>query len=365
MKLPGYKYLHKIIIGLLTLIMAQSCISKSKSEFNSDLNDTPLKIRNVKYRDIPSSHVSESADTLIVFHDIYPVGVRIFNGNIFIKAAMSDTCILVYDKESLSPIWKTGVKGNGPEDVLTPTFFASVNNDSLGRFQMTDVSDNSHIYIDPRTKELTKSRLPDYTGYSSSINSLENYFIATKNTEECMFYIHNKDTKETLPVMFDIDCGQEVKSKLRGNIGYMLSAMTYANEDNNRIIVPHYFFDIYSVYDFSGRLLRKISLSEDYNEKTAAENLLLDNGYIGFSPGFIDSKACYLLRTYSSSSHGEAESMQIVKTDWEGTPVMVYALDTPLTGEFCIYENKLYGIAKTPSQDTETYALICWNLQKT
>lgn len=341
-----------------------SCSLNSKGKGISELEETPLSIKNQKYGEVPMLNLTESYDILMKFQDKYPVGVRLFKDYILIKTAKSDTCVFVYDKNTLSQIWRTGVNGNGSEDVLNPTFFASVNPDSLGRFQMADVSDNSHVYIDIKEKTLTKSKLPQYIGYSSSINFFDKYCVAAKNSEECMFYIHNKEKKETLPILFDVKLGENIKSKIGPNISYMLSAITYASENKNRIIVPHYFFDMYSIYDFSGKFLRKISLSSNnYDEQKAAENLLNNEGYIGYSPSFATSDACYLSRKAFKSPQGEAEYMQIIKTNWEGEPLIIYNLTSPLIGEFCIDEEYLYGICKIIDENDETYLLLRWNLQ--
>lgn len=354
----------KLLILTITLSIGMtSCDSKSKTTENHYSNNDPLRILNNEFEDAPSFILSEHPDTLIVFSDVYPVGVRIFKDNIIIKATKTDTCINVYDRNNLSLKWKTGVVGNGPEDVLTPTFFASISPDSIGRFQMADVSDNSHIYLDLDEKKLSKSRFPNYIGYCSSINLSDQYAVAARNIQECMFFIYDKSKKETLPVLFDIDCGESIKSKLGHQIGYMLSALTYANAEKGRIIVPHYFFDIYSVYDYSGKCLRKISLSSnDFNESAAAEKLIDNESYIGFLPSYASFEACYLMRKFASSPQADPEYYQIIKTDWDGIPMAEYRLSVHISGDFCINDNKLYGISKITDPESEDYALLCWNL---
>lgn len=354
--------MHIQLIVCAILIAITSCSSKTKNKL-SDSN-TPLKIQNAEFSTIPNYCLTENVDTLLVFDDTYPVGVRLYGDNIIILTAKSDSCIQIFDKTNLKDKWITGRKGNGPDDVLSPSFFVNCYLNDNSNYNLADVSNNSIIAVGLKSREISKSRMPDYLDYSSSINLFDDYTIATRNNEECMFYIYDNARQSVVNMTFDVNCGEDIRSKLKQNIYYMLSAKTYANYDKKRIIVPHYFFDIYSVYDFSGQLLKKISLSsDDFNEEKASHKLLENSEYIGYASGFVTNDACYLTRAYYPSPQDGVRYEQLLKVDWDGTPKCIYELPNPIIGDFCIdYDSNLYSIIKSIDSDMEVYYLLRFDL---
>lgn len=325
--------------------------------------DSPLKIQNSDYADI-AVYALESPDTLLAFPCSYTVGVSLYKDNIIIKTVMEDSCITVFDRNTLEQKWKTGREGQGPTDVVTPDFFTFIKQDD-DVFKMIDVNAGSYVCLDIDEKSITKEPLPDYIGFSSEVNMLKDYTVAAKNNSGYMFYIFDKENQKYTEVPHDIDCGEDLTDKVGHYINYMLSCKTYANQEQNRIITTHFFFDEYSVYDLSGNLLRKISLSDkNYDEKAAANRHLNKEYNIGFQSGFVTADALYVVRFYEPGADGGDESYQLIKMDWDGNPLKVYALDTSFIGKYYIdNDGMLYALTQSDdNEDEETYYLTKWTL---
>lgn len=349
----------KFFFSTITIFGLISCTNHYK---HIEAHENPLCIIDQSYKVSQINLSDNHVDTLLSFPDIYPVGVRLYENNIIIKTAKSDSCIRVYDRLSLEEKWITGIHGQGPQDVLTPDFYVSLP-DSQSLFQMIDVSDRSNILLDFGQKRLTKKRLPEYLGFSASVNITDNFTIGTLNNSVTMFFIHNNGTANNISVSYDIECDRNIEDLLGERIGYLLSAMTFANQNRGRIIVPHYFFDEYSIYDFFGNLLNKICLStERFNERKAAKTILDNGSYIGYVSGFAKQDACYLVRSYFPNSSEPSAQQQLIKVDWNGTPSAIYNSDFKIIGQFSISEdNKLYVISQSEGEQ-EGYYLLCCDL---
>lgn len=350
----------KSLLILYALIFFALCGCKKNDCVTQSEN--PLEIGNSNYRNLQSVWL-DSADTLLTFDDCFPVGVNLYGNSIVIKTAKSDSCILVFDKSTLTLKWQTGAFGLGPHDVINPEFYANIcQNDSL--FQMIDVSDKSSLYLDIPGRILSKKTLPDYIGWSSSVNVFDQFVVGALNTEECMFYIFDKNNMHMQSIKSEINCGDGVRRKVGQNIGYLISCLVFANEEKNTIIVPHYFFDVYSIYDFSGKLLKKICLSkESLNEERIAEQVIDNESYIGYVSGFVAGDAYFFNRSFFSSQESGVHSQQLLKVGWDGTPLKAYYCDSRIIGQFCIDDDRfLYAIVNDANSDEENFYLLRWRL---
>lgn len=351
------KYTNRLLV-LLSIAAMISCAHRG-GEAMAGLAEDQVS---AEFDKVPRRILDDKADTLLVFADAYPVGVGVYEDDIVIHTVMSEYQIAIYDGETLQQKWATGRSGQGPEDVLNPNFFASLcSSDTL--LQMIDVSDNSHIYINVDRRQLTKQRLPEYIGFSSDINMLKGFTVAAKNIGDCMFYIYDDSQMHLTSVPFEISVDDNFREKIGGRLGYYLSCHTYANREHDRIIVPHYFFDEYSIYDFSGKLLKKMSLSQDRFDEVSATSDLLDsnNPYMGYVSGAVTADACYLLRAKFPNQKDDAESQLLVKTDWDGVPLKIFKPQQAITGKFCIADGNLYAITKSTGEE-EIYYLMRYRI---
>lgn len=139
--------------------------------------------------------------------------------------------------------------------------------------------------------------------------------------------------------------------------------MTFANENKNKIIVPHYFFDEYSVYDLSGKLLKTICLSDDkYDESSVADIVISSNSRIGYVNGFVTNDACYLMRIYDSGQNEGEIIKQLISMDWDGNPQKAYNMTSPTVGDFYVDSNNHLYLIIGPDDNEETYYLVRYDL---
>lgn len=93
-------------------------------------------------------------DTLQIFDDAYPVKLETAGDKMVVLfSMMEDTMIRVYDMASKTKLASIGLKGSGPEDVISPNFF----------YNRRVQGDSSMMLHDPNTMESLTISLTDYS----------------------------------------------------------------------------------------------------------------------------------------------------------------------------------------------------------
>lgn len=324
-----------------------------------------VAVNNYDYEDLPHIQLT-NPDTLLTYSSEYPVGVRADGKYLYVKKALTDTLIDVIDLETNQIIWQTGTVGQGPNDVVSLDFISCSDSSESSEFEMYDINGRTLLFIDPVNKEIRKEKFPDFiSGHSADLAFFNDYTIGVKNNEECMFYIQSNDGETHIDVENDIDLGDDIVEKYGSmSCNYILSVSIVPDDVNKRIIAAHYFFDKFSVYDFSGNLLSTTTLSGDsYSTKKAFNNILNENGHTAYPDGYSSGDACYLKRLVYGADRSETISNDIIKVDWDGIPTAIIDTGGPVIGKFYIdKENNLYAIVKSASDDNEFYHIVRWKL---
>ena len=325
---------------------------------------TDTAINNYDYDNLPHIQLG-TADTLLTYNSEYPVGVKADGKYLYVKKALTDTLIDVIDLATNQIIWQTGTIGQGPNDVVSLDFVTFSDSSKHSEFEMYDINGKTRLFIDPVNKEMRKEGLPDFIGHSPDLALFDDFTIGVKNNEECMFFIHSNEGDNHIDVVNDIELGEDIVEKYGPMpCNYVLSVSIVPDYVNKRIIAAHYFFDKFSVYDFSGNLLSTTTLSGDsYSTKKAFDNIINEKGHTAYPDGYSNGDACYLKRIVYGSDRSEPISQDIIKVDWDGIPTAIIDTGDPVIGKFYIdKENNLYAIVKSVSDDNELYHIVHWKL---
>lgn len=341
----------KIVFYIILCISIFSCTSTKN---NSD------------FVDLSESTILQSPETILRFEDKYPVSIKIVDSLLFVINVKADTCIDVYNIETRQKIKSLGSVGYGADDLINPTFILSVDVDrvlldegNLKKIVEIEKDDNGALLL----KEYIP--YPDSIFISSETNLSKNYIVGRKidATNPNMFFVYNRNTGKTLKAKFPITLNESVS-----DYNYTFASIVALNEQQNRILVGMYFFDLIHVYDLEGKHIQTFKFSEkcipDVNKNT--KMLALDNGYSGFTRCFPTEKYCYLLRMIVSPMAEKTESM-LIQTDWNGNMINSYRFVDNVSGQFYIDENahKVYIIRNEWDADIneEVFDIVSFNLK--
>lgn len=341
----------KIVFYIILCISIFSCTSTKN---NSD------------FVDLSESTILQSPETILRFEDKYPVSIKIVDSLLFVINVKADTCIDVYNIETRQKIKSLGSVEYGADDLINPTFILSVDVDrvlldegNLKKIVEIEKDDNGALLL----KEYIP--YPDSIFISSETNLSKNYIVGRKidATNPNMFFVYNRNTGKTLKAKCPITLNESVS-----DYNYTFASIVALNEQQNRILVGMYFFDLIHVYDLEGKHIQTFKFSEkcipDVNKNT--KMLALDNGYSGFTRCFPTEKYCYLLRMIVSPMAEKTESM-LIQTDWNGNMINSYCFVDNVSGQFYIDENahKVYIIRNEWDADIneEVFDIASFNLK--
>lgn len=349
-----------IIATALSSIIFASCRHNRPINGTMDLCDT--------YSDIETVDILP-ADTIYSFFDEYPVGIETTGDKLFLIFAIQDTTIKVIDTESKTIIKSMGRKGEGPDDVLTPSFFYNRNfSTDSNTLTLVDPNIRKLIKISLDDYSMTKPELPSQLKSKSSINLFDSiavaYHITLKNGKLfSIMHLGNNTEEHTIDFPFDVN--EENRMKTADRPTYFASNIN-ANILKQRIIVSMYYFDAYYVYDFDGNLLNDFHLSDcEFNINTSINRYfnLDERGYVRYTRGYGTDDYCYLRRLEEKPDPALQQytntGSHIIKTDWDGNPISVLNIPDGFSA-FCIDSNDdIIAIVNTATTDeTERFDII-------
>lgn len=341
----------KIVFYFILCVSIFSCTSTKN---NSD------------FIDLSESIILQSPETILRFEDKYPVSIKIVDSLLFVINVKADTCIDVYNIETRQKIKSLGPVGHGADDMINPNFILSVDEDrvlldegNLKKIVEIEKDDNGTLQL----KEYIP--YPDSIFISSETNLSKNYIVGRKidAINGKMFFVYNRNNGKILEVECPFTLNESVS-----DYNYTFAPIVALNEQQNRIIVGMYFFDLIHVYDLEGKHIQTFKFSEkcipDVNKNT--KTLALDNGYSGFIRCFPTEKYCYLLRVIVSPMAEKTERM-LIQTDWNGNMINSYRFVDNVSGQFYIDEkaHKVYIIRNGWDADIneEVFDIVSFNLE--
>ena len=361
--------MEKVILILLFFSSVTiSCKNNAPTRREGRNNiDNTCKLMNWDSRLISDSmvHKVSPAQLLVRFDDKYPIGLDVIDSLLYIIMTRSDTAIYVYNEKTSNLCDAFGYIGQGPQDVLSPSFLKN-------NYEIKRESASLEFYdLDARkifknkgdsiiiTKEFFGEMYP-----SDQLNISGEYWIGRKlrGMHDKLFQIYNTNSKKTIaidmyPVLPDLDKGVD-KSRL-------YSVTLACNKDKGRIVVGMYYFDLILVYNFAGELLQTLSISDNYKAREAVRKIFQGEEYIGFSQIYATNDYCYLRRCLKGEGgNRKMRTSHIIRLDWNGHIVGVYYMDEYTTADFCVDEasGTLYCISQQITVDEEYYDVVSYKL---
>lgn len=305
------------------------------------------------YIDLSASTPLDSAEVIYTFDDKYPISIRLTDSLMFVILVKSDTCLTVINTNTKEVIASLGPVGNGPDDLVSPSFILSTDNPNV---LIEDVNLQRIIKINT---DIDSLKLQDYTQYpeslfgSSELNLSENFIVGRKVNpkEKKMFFVYNRNKGTTA----EADYFPELNAPL-SDYNYTYAPVLALNEKQNRVIAGMYFFDLFHVYDLEGSRIKTFCFSENCVPSINAEAKMLDlrEGYAGIIRAYSTTKYCYLLRVEYKPEYPDGKQ-KIIQIDWNGKFINSYDFTDDISGQFYVDEhsNKIYLIRNHMNSEGE------------
>jgi hypothetical protein len=344
-----FDWLKSLLITSAILAVVLSACTNNKQATSPD-ETSSMGVYNEKFKSVPTYNLVVT-DTIYRFIDDYPIALSIIDNRAIAILAKSDSALVAIDTSSGNLLWKSGHVGSGPNDVTSPDFMRGRKSDE-NYLYLYDYNAQRFISADLKTGGLEKEIMTKPLNESLNINQKDNRVVATpKNANPAsMFYIYNRDTNKQDFIACPFEISENLHKKLGQNmINYILSTNVFANFDSRKIFVPFYMLDLVLVYDFNGKLLNQVSLTQsDISINSKIENLIDQKDYIGYSCGAIFGEFCYLKRNYFDGSSQVATEAQIVKFDGNGLPISIFSADNIIPISFDVAkDDEFYIIAQS------------------
>lgn len=313
--------------------------------------------------DLSNAAILQSPEILLEFEDKYPTSVKIVDSLLYVIYVKADTCVDVFNIQTMQKIKSLGPVGHGADDMINPNFILSIDNN---RVLLDDESLKKILEIRQDADSILLKEYipyPDSIFISSETNFSENYIVGRKTNaiNGKMFYIYNRKTEKLFEVNRCFDLEETV-----ADYNYTFAPTIAFNEQQNRIIAGMYFFDMIHIYDLEGKHLNTFRFSEkcvpDVNKSTRM--LALEKGYSGLVRCFPTEKYCYLLRVTMNPIKEEPENM-LLRMDWNGNLINSYQFVDNVSGQFYIDESiqKIYIIRNYWKEDRgEVFDIVSYNL---
>jgi hypothetical protein len=303
-------------------------------------------------------------ESVIEFDDKFPTDIAKKDSIIFIIHRKLNSTMQAYNLDTKKFICDFGYVGKGPNEVISPAFITSIDNNDM---IIEDV--NSKKILKTVEKNINASKIFDLEPYieypvqiypSGEVNLSENFIAGRIIEANSMFYIYNRNTEK----ITNCDFYPVINSHYDIDMNNLCAPCLALNEKKNRIVAGMYYFDVFHLYDLTGKRLKSFSFTENFMLHFNSDNPtqeLREHGYSGIKKIFASDDYCYLLR-YTLGS-----AIMIVQINWDGDLIASYKLDSNvLIGTFFVDEltNKLYMIRIIEGEDNEIYAVTSYLLNQ-
>lgn len=309
--------------------------------------------RNFQYVNLSRFIVLDSIEAIWDFYDKYPVAVEISDSFMYVIQVKAEDCMLVLNMNTKQIIDTLGHVGHGPNDLINPNFIQSVDCSDI---LIEDGNLRKIMRIDRKSDSIgivEYIEYPDSIFLASEINLSSHFIVGRKISAftDKMFFIYNRESDS----IFEFDCFPELDGPISDK-NYAFAPAIAFNEYRNRVVVGMYFFDMFHVYDMTGKRIKTYCFSENPIPKIDSNTKALDliDGYSGIIRTFSTEDYCYLLRMSQKDANAPAEYM-IIQLNWEGQLVNSYLFNDAISGQFYVDEKmkKIYAIRRYINLDGE------------
>ncbi|MDR1896685.1 MAG: hypothetical protein LBR10_07845, partial [Prevotellaceae bacterium] len=312
-----------------------------------------------------------SPETLIEFDETHPVWLTLKDSTVFIIQVQTEFNMLAFDLNT-KEVQYFAHTGNGPEEIIGPPEFIKPHTADL---LVRDASINGiikRVTEKNGTFSVEKVEYPEKLQqyFGVELNFSDNFIVADNliNRDKGIFDVYDKNTDSLIsidyyPKMYtDRDFDPRVQFLYAPSLGL--------NEKRNRIIAGMYHFDMFHVYDLSGKRINSFRFSDNFLPDISADDWQGSVG--GFIPHtFPTENYCYferMTRKRSQSENDETTQKMVLQVTWDGELVRAYKFQDngeEFYGGFYIDEknNRMYAIRNyVNKKDEEMFALVTYDL---
>ncbi|MDR1896686.1 MAG: TolB-like 6-bladed beta-propeller domain-containing protein [Prevotellaceae bacterium] len=313
--------------------------------------------------DLSNTVTLGSPETLIEFDETHPVWLTLKDSTVFIIQVQTDYCMLAFNLKT-KEVQYFGHKGSGPEEFVGhPQFIKPQTGDLLVQDAngiIKRVTEKNGTFSVEKVEYKYPKKLQQ--DFSAGINFSDNFIVANYVNGEKMFYIYDKNIDSL--IYADFYPKMNLESSTHPFINSIYAPSLGLNEKRNRIIAGMYYFDMFHVYDLSGKRINSFRFSDNFLPDLNADDWQGSVG--GFIPHtFPTENYCYLKRiTKISQSENNEKTQMILQVNWDGELIRAYKLQDDIAG-FYIDEknNKMYAIRNyVNKKDEEMFALVTYDL---
>lgn len=312
--------------------------------------------------DLSNSCMLDSPEIVYEFKDKFPVSLTVRDSLAYLIQVKSDTCMSLLNINSGEMISSFGTVGHGENDLLNPNFILSIDEEDV----LLDVGNLRKLmrvgYANDSVSLSEYMPYPDSLFISGELNLSKNYIVGRKIDayDKNMFYIYDRNTAS----ICNIPCYPQLEHPIRDYNSVYAPVLAFS-EAKKRIIAGMYFFDLFHVYDLSGRRINSFRFSDDYLPDIKERNLDIRQGYSGIIRAFPTEDHCYLLRMVEGAQAGFQKFM-LIKLDWDGKLMKSYQFKNHIVGQFYIDEedSKIYTIERKvdESECNEVFSVVSYDL---
>jgi hypothetical protein len=314
------------------------------------------------YIDVSNPVVLDSFETLIEFDDTHPVDLMVKDSLVFIVQVQTEFRMGAFNLNT-KEIKYFGRKGRGSgEFVSTPDFVQTHNADVL-------VTDNTStvkkIVANNRTFEVVKTEQPKAIGaeYNFSDNFIVVYHVGQQNKK--MFFIYNKNNDSV--IYTDFYPKMNLKSVTDPfDIAYLYSPNLGLNEEKNRIAAGMFYFDMFHLYDLTGKRIKSFCFSENCLPNIELPQHEWQNNIGGCVVQTIPRRDYCYFKRISNKTSADGDEVMLVQINWDGELIKAYKFTDEISSRIDIDEKnrKIYAIRHyITEKDEEFYALVTYDLK--
>lgn len=348
------------VILLATVLALSSCESKNHNAIVDKENLLSEEFAEIDH------YVPSAPDTIATFPSAMPVGLKCADTSLYVVFDRQDTLVCAYSLNDKKHLGVVAVRGNGPEELLSPAFLHNpvYEEESVVRIHDTNGFQLAEVDVDRLT--ITKYSLPFEARNATSMNFDGHRYVYRPISEsECFFMIDDIDKGEATKVAYPFELSGQLKDMIKGREAYLLSPNLNVNYRKGRIIASMYFSDAYYVYDTEGKLISEFSPSGASLDINEAFNryFALDNGAMArYAPGYATDDFCYLRRLIEVPNAGrddyQIDKTAILMVDWDGKPrSLIHTPDNMQS--FCVDKSgRIIAIVVDSSDLNESYHII-------
>lgn len=293
--------------------------------------------------------------------------IRLWKNYILISSKNVNGYIYVFEKNGKGFMGQYLLHGNGPKELLFPSFFSSINFDDKGAWIVNQKRNLLFWDIHKSCSEHTTvceylTSLPSFTYTNGSLNYLpinETITIGngTDNTmrKKCRFFIVNDEMVEIQAMKkLNAVCIPERDSELIN----ILSSVYAVNSDNGMIIEASTMLNTIQLYSIDGTFAKTLCIGSTLDDVNSVWKYSLESMPVSFrSPRAYEKcfAALFADTTELEDQLLKTKKPEILVFDWEGNPLFNLKLPTRITSfDIDWTDHKVY----TVDYDTEIISVF-------